>query len=52
MKTLKENLKPSYVGSWTISGDGLENIVVAKKPNWIHRKMTTLLLGFVWRDNN
>ena len=49
---VKISLQPSYVGSWTIGGNGGLSINLAKKPNWIHRKMTILLLGWVWRDNN
>lgn len=36
------------VGCWRISGDF--HVHVSEKPNWFHRKMTKLLLGWVWID--
>ena len=46
-----DTVQPHYVGSWTIGSDGILSIQVLKKPNWIHRKMTTLFFGWVWKDN-
>jgi hypothetical protein len=36
------------VGCWRISGDF--HVHVSERPNWFHRKMTKLLLGWVWID--
>ena len=41
---------PKYVGNWEIGkGSGLY-FSTFKKPNWFHRKMTQLILGWVWHD--
>ena len=41
---------PKYVGNWEIGkGSGL-NFSTFKKPNWFHRKITQLILGWVWND--
>ena len=37
-----------YVGTWNIGGF---NVSLENKPNWLHRKATTLLLGWRWKDN-
>jgi hypothetical protein len=39
---------PKAVGYWGISGNF--QVSVTEKPNWFHRKMTKLLLGWVWID--
>ena len=39
---------PKTVGCWRISGDF--HVHVSKHPNWFHRKMTKLLLGWEWVD--
>jgi len=42
---------PIYVGSWEIGkGSGIY-FSTLKKPNWFHRKMIHLILGWVWHDN-
>ena len=41
---------PEPVGWWII-GDGYYNGVY-KKPNRFHRFITTLLLGWEWKDND
>jgi hypothetical protein len=42
---------PKYVGNWEIGkGSGIY-FSTLKKPNWFHRKMTHLILGWVWHDN-
>ena len=41
---------PKYVGKWEIGkGSGLY-FSTLKKPNWFHRKMTQLILGWIWHD--
>ena len=41
---------PKYVGNWEIGkGSGLY-FSTFKKPNWFHRKITHLILGWVWND--
>ena len=39
---------PKYVGNWEIGkGSGIY-FSTLKKPNWFHREMTHLILGWVW----
>ncbi len=41
---------PKYVGNWEVGkGSGIY-FSTLKKPNWFHRKMTHLVLGWVWHD--
>ena len=37
------------VGCWRISGDF--HVYVSERPNWFHRRMTKLLLGWTWQDS-
>jgi hypothetical protein len=39
---------PNTVGCWRMNGNF--HVYVTEKPNWFHRKMTKLLLGWVWID--
>ena len=39
---------PKFVGQWLITPNF--KVSLEKKPNWFHRKMTKLLLGWTWRD--
>lgn len=41
---------PTYAGYWQIGGDQGLRVSLTKKPNAIHRFMTTLLLGWEWVD--
>jgi flavin-dependent dehydrogenase len=46
-------MPPPTVGYWLFPGShGTANIQfhMPKKPNWLHRTMMRLLLGFEWRD--
>ena len=50
-KVLLPEPKFIYVGKWEIGkGSGI-SFSTLKKPNWFHRKMTHLILGWVWHDN-
>jgi hypothetical protein len=40
---------PKIVGCWRINGSF--HVHVTKHPNWLHRKMTKLLLGWTWQDS-
>jgi hypothetical protein len=37
-----------FVGSWNIGG---LCVSLEKKPSWFKRKATTLLIGWIWKDN-
>jgi hypothetical protein len=39
---------PRYVGAWQIGGSVYYQMT--KKPIWLHRVMSRLLLGWEWRD--
>ena len=39
-----------YVGKWEIGKGNRIFFFTLKKPNWFHRKMTQLILGWVWID--
>lgn len=39
---------PNNVGCWRMNGNF--QVYVTEKPSWFHRKMTKLLLGWVWID--
>ena len=41
---------PKYVGNWEIGKGNRLFFSTLKKPNWFHRKMTHLILGWVWHD--
>ena len=41
---------PKYVGNWEIGKGSKTFFSTLKKPNWVHRKMTHLILGWVWHD--
>lgn len=41
-------LVPKTVGCWRINGNF--HVHVAERPSWFHRKMTKLLLGWIWVD--
>ncbi len=40
--------EPKYEGYLKICGDF--HVFIKKKPNWLHRKMIKLILGFEWVD--
>jgi hypothetical protein len=40
-----------YAGYYKIGGNIGMQIFLGKKPKWIHRKFTKLLLGWEWKDN-
>ena len=43
---------PIYVGNWEIGkGSGI-CFSTLKKPNWFHRKLTHLILGWVWHSKH
>ena len=39
---------PTYVGQWKITPNF--KVSSEKRPNWLHRVMTKLLLGWTWED--
>lgn len=39
-----------YVGQWIVGPS--VRFSLEKKPSWLHRTMTKLLLGWEWRDYN
>ena len=43
---------PKYVGKWEIGKGNRLYFSTLKKPNWFHRKMTQLILGWIWHDNS
>jgi hypothetical protein len=47
----KLNFNPIYAGYYKIGGNIGMQISLGKKPKWIHRKLTKLLLGWEWKDN-
>ncbi len=42
---------PPKVGYYQIGGNYGLSIAFSKKPNWFHRKMMALCLGWEWIDN-
>jgi hypothetical protein len=43
---------PKYVGMYEIGKDSGTWFSLFKKPNWFHRTMVRLILGWVWKDIN
>ena len=41
---------PPYVGSWELGKGAGIRLSMLKKPNWFNRLATSLLLGWVWKD--
>jgi hypothetical protein len=41
---------PKYVGAYRIGGPTGLAISLSKKPNWFHRHMMRLCLGWEWVD--
>ena len=41
---------PKYVGKWEIGKGSGTSFSTLKKPNWFHRIMTQLILGWIWHD--
>jgi hypothetical protein len=39
---------PNTAGCWRINGNF--HVHVTEKPNWLQRKMTKFLLGWIWVD--
>jgi hypothetical protein len=42
---------PSYIGGYRLGGNNGLQINLTTKPNWFHRKMMKLCLGWEWIDN-
>jgi hypothetical protein len=43
-----------YAGRWFVPGSSATHRVqfpMTKKPNWLHRTMMRVLLGWEWRDD-
>jgi hypothetical protein len=43
---------PKYEGSYRIGGNGGLSVSLEKKPNWFHRTMMKLCLGWEWHDGS
>lgn len=41
---------PSYIGGYRLGGEQGLQINLTTKPNWFHRKMMKLCLGWEWVD--
>jgi hypothetical protein len=41
---------PKYIGAYRIGGTGGLHLSFTKKPNWFHRYMMRLCLGWEWVD--
>jgi len=41
---------PTYVGMYEVGKDSGTWFSLLKKPNWFHRTMVRLILGWVWKD--
>lgn len=48
-KELKIYNQGEYVGRWWMSCKSI-GFMSTKKPNWIHRVLTNLILGWTWED--
>jgi hypothetical protein len=56
MEDIKLSIYPNfspiiYAGYYKIGGNTGMQISFSKKPKWIHRKFTKLLLGWEWKNN-
>jgi hypothetical protein len=51
-QTYQFTLLPKYSGSYRIGGNYGLCISIVKKPNWFHRKMMALCLGWEWLDGS
>jgi hypothetical protein len=47
---IRNTLLPIYVGKWEMGKGSGVYFSTLKKPNWFHRKMTQLILGWIWHD--
>jgi hypothetical protein len=43
---------PNYAGMYCLGGKNVFCISFEKKPNWFHRTMMKLCLGWEWKDDN
>jgi hypothetical protein len=43
--------QPNHVGCYKIGGEQGLHFCLTNKPNWFHRKMMKLCLGWEWVDN-
>jgi hypothetical protein len=48
LTTRPPDMPTRFAGSWNVDRVSLS---LENKPNWLHRKATTLLLGWIWKDN-
>jgi hypothetical protein len=46
------DLMPKYVGCYQLGGEFGLRIMIKKKPNWFHRTMMKLCLGWEWIDTS
>lgn len=46
------DLMPKYVGAYQLGGEFGLRIMFKKKPNWFHRTMMKLCLGWEWIDTS
>jgi hypothetical protein len=45
-------MMPNYVGGYRLGGEFGLRINLQKKPNWLHRTMMKLCLGWEWIDTS
>jgi len=41
---------PKYKGHWCLPGNEIW-LYQVKRPNWFHRTMMSILIGWKWHDN-
>jgi hypothetical protein len=46
------SMMPNYVGGYQLGGEFGLRINLQKKPNWLHRTMMKLCLGWEWIDTS
>ena len=42
---------PNYAGCYQLGGSQGLMVYLSKKPNWLHKKLMKLCLGWEWIDN-
>lgn len=51
-QTFSFSVLPKYSGCYKIGGNHGLSISIVNKPNWFHRKMMALCLGWEWQDGS
>lgn len=50
-KTYNKVKQPVYIGCYRLGGNNGLSVYLYKKPNFLHRKLMQLFLGWKWIDN-